>query len=139
MQQGYGTEDEQPKTALDRMQQAYAQADSEVSTVCNKDTQLVNHIGGARTKRPEWWTAPPLASPSASNRLRGPVSSAKFGPWLEEQGSRLEVPSEYVADALGISVDALQSMTRGEVQWAATQRRKAEKALASYRANGAAP
>jgi hypothetical protein len=49
------------------------------------------------------------------------------------------VPSEYVADALGISVDALQSMTRGEVQWAATQRRKAEKALASYRANGAAP
>jgi hypothetical protein len=136
---GDGTPPQTPENRPERPRSRDGKGDSEGTTVPGAGTHLIYHSIGNQSERPEADAAPPSAGPCTSNPLRGPSASSKFGPWLETEARRRKVPPDYVAAALGVTVDLLRHMTQGRVQWATSQRRKAEAALATYRPNGRAP
>jgi hypothetical protein len=94
-----------------------------------------------KSERAKPETAPLSAAPctlAAHADLRPPprTGGPRFGQWLEQEGLRLQVPPQYVADALKIAVDDLVVMTRSaRVRWTPVQRRRVVEALVNYRPN----
>jgi transcriptional regulator with XRE-family HTH domain len=60
---------------------------------------------------------------------RGPAT-AKFGPWLKAERELRGVSRDFMANALGVSIEGLDRMEAGRVQMPNPQRRRAEGALA---------